>query len=104
MAMIKRRKPASPGHSPASRDITRLSIGSFAPRVRLAIDLLRSDETDQRTFDNCFEMGDGIAVGLAISREAQHNPLLARRIEPYISFETDLPWSAFAPHFAHIHV
>ncbi len=101
--MIRKHKSVTAGHPHASRDIAKESTGSFASRVRLAIDLLLSDQTNQRAFDNCFEMGDGTAVVLAISREAQHNPLLASRIERFKSSEPDLPWLAFADHFAHIH-
>lgn len=100
--MIRKHTPATTGHSQASRDIARQSTGSFRTRVRLAIELLLNDQTNQRAFDNCFEMHDGTAVVLAIAREAQQNPLLASRIERFSSIEPDLPWLAFAAHFAHI--
>lgn len=90
--MIRKRQPGTAGRRSANHVTVNSSRGSFAERVRLAIDLLLRDETNQRAFDDCFEMYDGTAVVLAISREAQHNPLLASRIERFRSSEPDLPW------------
>lgn len=59
---------------------------NFAGRVNLAALYISEGRDSSRSFDTCFEMDDGEAVGLALHRRAQKNPdgALARNLSRYL--------------------
>jgi len=60
---------------------------NFAGRVNLAASYISKGRNTSRTFDTCFEMGDGDAVATALVRRAKKNPggKLALNLYRYIS-------------------
>lgn len=59
---------------------------NFAGRVNLAALYISEGRESSRSFDTCFEMDDGEAVGLALYRRAQKSPdsALARNLSRYL--------------------
>lgn len=62
---------------------------NFAGRVNLAALYISEGRDSSRSFDTCFEMDDGEAVGLALYRRAQKTPdgALARNLSRYLQPE-----------------
>lgn len=62
---------------------------NFAGRVNLAALYISEGRNSSRSFDTCFEMYDGAAVGLALMRRAEKNPdsPLARNLWLYLGRE-----------------
>lgn len=57
---------------------------AFASRVNLACSYISAGRRTSRTFDTCFEMNDGEAVGVAVYRRARRNPKLRAGLFRYL--------------------
>lgn len=66
---------------------------NFAGRVALAASYIAKNRSGTRTFDTCFEMGDGDAVVVALYRRTQKRPdsKLAKNLFKVLSPNTVMP-------------
>lgn len=58
---------------------------AIAPRINYAARCIMSGHTGGRSFDTCFEMGDGDEVVAALVKRARRNPRLAAKLKGVIS-------------------
>lgn len=56
---------------------------AFSQRVAYAKRCILAGTTEGRSFDTCFEMGDGSFVMVRLWQEAIKNPVLAERLKGY---------------------
>lgn len=60
----------------------------IAYRVKFAVDVMRRGGSTTRTFDTCFEMGDGDEVAANIYARALKNPKLMEAFPKYLDLES----------------
>jgi hypothetical protein len=58
--------------------------GTTQDRINFAVSYIVQGRQTTRTFDTCFEMGDGDAVYAGIMRRAAKNPKLAANVGRYL--------------------
>ncbi len=58
--------------------------GTTQDRINFAASYISQGRNTSRTFDTCFEMGDGDAVYAGLLRRAKKNPRLAANIRQYL--------------------
>lgn len=61
---------------------------NFKGRVDFAAFVIRKGLQPSRSFDDCFENGDGDAVAAALVRRAKVNPAIAANLWRYLNRET----------------
>jgi hypothetical protein len=59
--------------------------GNFHGRVRYALEVISAGRPTCRTFDSCFENGDGDEVAAAVYRRSLRRPTLAANLWRYLS-------------------
>lgn len=64
---------------------------AFAERVNFAARVIASRGTATRSFDTCFEMWDGDAVGVALYRRARGNTKLRANLFRYCARDSLVP-------------
>lgn len=74
---------------------------AFRYRVDYAARCLIQGRTHTRTFDTCFEMGDGDEVVAALMQRALRNPRLDQAIRRWLTPEGFRRWRDTAATFAH---
>lgn len=65
-------------------------IDTCQARINYAIRVMLAGRNTSRTFDSCFENGDGDAVVAGIWKRAQRNPKLMAILPKYIIVPDDL--------------
>jgi len=73
---------------------------AFRYRVDYAARCLIQGRTHTRTFDSCFEMGDGDEVVAALMQRALHNPRLDQAIRQWLTPNGFRHWCDTAAPFA----
>lgn len=66
----------SAGDRPDYARLVKLTYGSQKARIAIAYRLLLDRHEDCRAFDNCFEMGDGDEIAIALARRIPQDPFL----------------------------
>ena len=59
-------------------------IGTTQDRINFVCSYISQGRQTTRTFDTCFEMGDGDAVYSGVMRRAEKNPKLAANVGRYL--------------------
>lgn len=59
--------------------------GNFLGRVRYAMEVISAGRQTSRTFDSCFENGDGDEVAALVYRHSLRRPRLAANLWRYLS-------------------
>ena len=76
---------------------------AFHERVNHAARCLLSGATHSRHFDTCFEMYDGDAVAVALSRRATKHPALAEALERTMHVSTNSAWQYALREYGQVH-
>ena len=58
--------------------------GTTQDRINFAVSYIVQGRNTSRTFDTCFEMGDGDAVFAGVMRRAKNNQRLAENVGRYL--------------------